>query len=141
MRILLLLALTLPLAGCFSVSGPKPVPEWAMNPQGGDAYAEPQPQRRTAARHRAPEVAREPAEPAAPAVGLAAATTGDRMTDATLNGLPRSDAQSGGPTRAVVSRKPTALPKEGEPSKAPARDWHAHDAEIARTINSICRGC
>ena len=141
MRILLLLALGLPLAGCISVTGPKPVPEWAMNPQGGDAYAEPQPQRR-AARQRAPEVAsEEQGEPAAPAVGLAAASTGNRMTDAAPNGLRPANPQSAELTRPVVRRKPTALPKEGELSKAAEPDWQAPDAGVSRTINSICRGC
>ena len=143
MRILLLLALSLPLAGCLNVTGPKPVPEWAMGPQDGDAYVEPQaqPQRKAAMRQHAPQVAREPAEPSAPPVGFAAATTDNRMTDATLNALRGTNTQPAGPTRAVVSRKPTALPKEGQPSKAAEPDWHAHDAEVARTINSICRGC
>src|SRR3954471_19182021 len=86
----LLLALSLPLAGCFSVTGPKPVPEWAMNPQGGEAYAEPQPQRRSAVRQRAPEVARETADPA---VGLAAAPADNRMTDARPNGVRPSNTQ------------------------------------------------
>jgi len=143
MRILVLLALSLPLAGCYSVTGPKPIPEWAMNPQGGDAYVEPQaqPQRRTVARQRTPQVAREAAEPGAPAAGLAAASTDNRMTDATLNALGTSNTQLAGPGRAVVSRKPTALPKDGAPSKAAEPDWQAHDAGVDRTINSICRGC
>ena len=139
MRILLLLALALPLAGCFSVTGPKPVPEWAMNPQGGDAYAEPQ--RRAAVRQRTPEVAGEQAEPGQPAVGLAAASTGNRMTDAAPNGLRPANAQSAELTRPVVRRKPTALPREGELSKAPEPNWQAQDAGVSRTINSICRGC
>jgi len=139
MRILLLLALSLPLAGCFSVTGPKPVPEWAMNPQGGDASVEPQ-RRAAAHRQRAPqpEVARETTETTEPAVGLAAATTDNRMTDATLNALRPSGTQLAKP---VVRRKPTALPSGTETSKTPEADWHAHDAEVSRSINSICRGC
>ena len=138
MRILLLLALSLPLAGCYSVTGPKPLPEWAMSPQGGDAYAEPQPQRKAAARQRAPGVAR---EATAPADGFAAATTDNRMTDATLNALGASNTQSAAPTRTVVRRKPTALPKDREASKSGEPDWHADDAGVARALNSICRGC
>ena len=138
MRILLLLALSLPLAGCFSVTGPKPVPEWAMNPQGSDAYVEPEPQRRAAVRQRAPQVAR---EADAPASGLAAATPNNRMTDVTPNGVQPSNTQSAGLAKAVVRRKPTALPKDGELSKTPEPDLRAPDAGVSRTINSICRGC
>lgn len=114
MRILVLLALGLPLAGCISVTGPKPVPEWAMSPQPSAVYAEPQPQRRVAARQRAPEVAREQAEP--------------------------SNIQSAGLTHAVVRRKPTAL-QDASASIPTAPELRAHDADADRVINSICRGC
>ena len=39
MRVLVALALCVPLGGCFSLTGPKPLPEWAMNPQQQEANA------------------------------------------------------------------------------------------------------
>jgi hypothetical protein len=125
MRILLVLAVGLPLAGCFSVTGPKPLPEWAMSPQDGDAYVEPQPRRKAAARQRAPEVAREQAAPA-----------DNRTTDAARP----SNTQSAGLTRAVVRRKPTALQEANDPIPT-APELRAHDVDADRVVNSICRGC
>jgi hypothetical protein len=63
------------------------------------------------------------------------------MTDATLNALRPSGTQSAQLAKPVVRRKPTALPNRTETSKTPEPDWHAHDAEVSRSINSICRGC
>ncbi len=89
-----------------------------------------------------PEVAREEASgPGTSAVGLAAATPDNRMTDAPPNALRASNSQSGPLTKPVVRRKPTALPNGAEASKTPEPDWQAQDAGVSRTINSICRGC
>jgi hypothetical protein len=57
MRYLIVIALSMLLAGCFSLTAPKPIPEWAMNPQ-AENVAEPQakPRRSVAARRPAVHV-------------------------------------------------------------------------------------
>jgi hypothetical protein len=140
MRILLLLVLTLPLAGCFSVVAPKTVPEWAMDPQ--PAPGDAPPQRSAAVRHRVRPAASEQAQ-SAPPDGLAAVSSGTQLSDAAPSGAQPTRTQAAGLGKAVVQRKPTALPSQAAAasSKVAEPDWHAYDAEVARTINSICRGC
>ena len=46
MRVFIALALCVPLAGCFSLTGPKPLPEWAMTSQQDEAIATPAKPRR-----------------------------------------------------------------------------------------------
>ncbi|HMK78352.1 MAG TPA: hypothetical protein VK438_01820 [Xanthobacteraceae bacterium] len=141
MRTVLLLALTLPLAGCFSVTAPKPVPEWAMNPQPDGAQGA-SPQRSAAMLQRARPAAPDSAEPA-PAPGLAAVSTSGQMSDAQPTGVRPTTTPPTAAKKVVVRRKPTALPKEtaaAAPTVAEP-DWHARDGEVARTLNSICRGC
>jgi hypothetical protein len=133
-----LFVLTLPLAGCLGVTlPPKPVPDWAIQQQASDVPDDPQPQTRRAARHRAPQVPREAAAPAADVPST--------DTPVSLAPTPRiqpSGAQPASVARPVVKRKPTALPKEGEkPTQVAEPDWQARDAGVSRTINSICRGC
>ena len=126
----LLLALCLPLAGCFSLAGPKPVPEWAMVSHAGT------PDQPDAKPTRTARLKRPVKRPADAEVATASIRTpADRTPTMT---------QSAALGHTVVRRKPTAL--------APARDltaftaeWHARevhrDADIKRSMNNICRGC
>jgi len=143
MRTLLLLALSLPLAGCFSVTAPKPVPEWAMNRQSAAAQGDAQPQRSAAVRQRVRPATPDETTQLPPAEGYAAASSGARMTDAAPNGARPTNTQSAGLGKAVVRSKPTALPKDATAATSTVAepDWHAHDGEVAHTLNSICRGC
>ena len=125
MRTLFVLALSVPLAGCFSLTAPKPIPEWAMSPQ-ADLAVEPaaQRQRVAAAPRRAPRVVREAVE-----------ETGS-VADAPTN------VQAVGLNHAVVRKKPTALTTD---VTAFSQEWHAReearDANLQRSMNNICRGC
>src|SRR6266513_155086 len=93
MRILVVLALTVPLAGCLSLTAPKTIPEWAMSPTAENAEPRAKP-RRTAAAVRRPAVQ----------VVERTGTISDAPTNMQPAGL--------GPAvvRAVVRAKPTALP-------------------------------
>ena len=126
----LLLALCLPLAGCVSLAGTKPVPEWAMvSHAGGLEQADVKPTR--TARLKRP--VKRPVEAEVATASIRSSTENSpTMT------------QPVGLGHAIVRRKPTAL--------APARDltafsaeWHARedtrDADIKRSMNNICRGC
>ena len=127
----LLLALCLPLAGCFSLAGPKPVPEWAMVSQASDLdQRDATPTRTARVKH---PVKR-------PAVETEVATAPVRSSSESAPTM----TQSAGLGHAIVRRKPTAL--------APARDvtafsaeWHARedvrDANIKRSMSNVCRGC
>jgi hypothetical protein len=118
MRILVVLALSVPLAGCFSLTAPKPLPEWAMNPR-ADVVAEP-----AAKRQRASRVMR----PAVEETASVASTP--------------TNVQPAGLGRAVARRKPTALTTD---VTAFSTEWHARedarDAELRRSMGNICRGC
>jgi hypothetical protein len=131
MRFPVVLALCLPLAGCFSVIAPKPVPEWAMVSSAETADEAPVRPRRTARVKR-------PAE-AAPYETAAAPTGG------TTDAVP-SNMQPTALGHSVVRSKPTAL------APAPARDvtafsaeWRARedarDANLLRSMGNVCRGC
>jgi hypothetical protein len=124
----LLLALCLPLAGCFSVAGPKPVPEWAMVSHAGDLVQRDSKPTRTVTLKRERSVEAE------------VATASVRSA----SDSPPTMTQSAGLGHAVVRRKPTAL--------APARDvtafsaeWHARedlrDVDLKRSMGNVCRGC
>ena len=125
MRILAVFVLSLPLAGCFGVSlvAPKPIPEWAMQPQ-ADASEPARPQR-VATERRAPRVVREATRQTASA------------SDAPIN------VQPAGLTRSVVRKKPTALGNDDVPAYTP--EWQARedarDAQLRRSMNNVCRGC
>ena len=126
MRIVIVLALSVPLAGCFSLTASKPIPEWAMQPQ-ADAASEP-----AARPHRAAAVRRQPVQVARQSVGVA--------TDAPIN------VRAAGLTHSVVRKRPTALTEETAPDvTAFSREWHARedarDAQLKRSMNNICRGC
>ena len=124
MRILAVFVLSLPLAGCFGVSlvAPKPIPEWAMQPQ-ADATEPVRPQR-VAAERRAPKVVREAVEQTA------------SVTDAPDN------VQPAGLGRAIVRKKPTALTND---VTAYTPEWQARedelDSQLKRSMNNVCRGC
>ncbi len=55
MRVFVALALCVPLGGCFSLTGPKPLPEWAMNPQQQEANATQAKPRQRAVAQRQPQ--------------------------------------------------------------------------------------
>lgn len=122
MRVFVALALCLPLAGCFSLTGPKSVPEWAMNPQRQEAVATPAKPRRVV-------VQREPRE-----VDVA-----DRSgaVEIPTNEQPAGLAKDG--TR--PARASAAQPREVTAFSA---EWKARedaaDEKLRRSMN-ICRGC
>jgi hypothetical protein len=139
MRILIVVALTMPLAGCFSLTAPnfslvapKTVPEWAMDQQ-AENTAEPsaKPRRNVAVRRPAPT-----------AVQVVEQT--GTISDAPTN------MQPAGLGHAVVRAKPTALPspelsaRSSEPAAFSA-EWQARedarDGTLRRSMGNICRGC
>ena len=124
MRILIVLALSMPLAGCFSLTAPKPIPEWAMQPQASAVEPAVKPQR-AAVVDRAPPVEHQVAD-----------------RSGTVVGAP-TYVQPAGLNHAVVRQKPTALtPRDVTAFSA---EWHARedarDADLKRSMNNICRGC
>lgn len=138
MRILIVVALTVPLAGCFSLTAPnfglvapKTIPEWAMSPH-AENTAEPsaKPRRNVAVRRPAPAV-------------QVVERTGT-ISDAPTN------MQPAGLGHAVVRAKPTALPspepsaRSSEPT-AFSPEWQARedarDGTLHRSMGNICRGC
>jgi hypothetical protein len=127
MRILAVLVLSLPLAGCFGVTlvAPKTIPEWAMQPQADATEPAARPQR-VATEPRAPRVVREAARQTASA------------SDAPIN------VQPAGLTRSVVRRKPTALGNDHDVA-AYTPEWQAREdareAQLKRSMNNVCRGC
>jgi hypothetical protein len=124
---LLLLALCLPLAGCFSLAGPKPVPEWAMVSHAGDLDRAPRPTR-TARLKRERSVEAE------------VATASVRSA----SDSPPTMTQSAGLGHAVVRRKPTALAPAPDVTAFSA-EWHARedlrDVNLKRSMSNVCRGC
>jgi hypothetical protein len=57
MRVFVALALCVPLGGCFSLTGPKPLPEWAMSPHQQEASAtQARPRQRAIAQHQPRQV-------------------------------------------------------------------------------------
>jgi hypothetical protein len=128
MRIVAVLVLSLPLAGCFGVNlvAPKTIPDWAMQPQAdaSDPAAKPQ---RVATERRAPRVVREAAVDHT-------ASTSDAPTYVAPAGLSRS----------VVRKKPTAL-SDGKDVTAYSPEWQARedalDNQLKRSMNNVCRGC
>jgi hypothetical protein len=135
MRCLLVVALTVPLAGCFSLTAPKSIPEWAMSPQ-AENPAEP---RAKVTRH---NVTRHNVAARPPAVRVVERT--GSVSDAPIN------MQPAGLGRAVVRAKPTALPapefsaRSSEPT-AFSTEWQARENErdgvLLRSMGNICRGC
>lgn len=117
MRVFGVLALCLPLAGCFSLTGPKQVPEWAMQPQAaGEARAAPT--SRT--------MRREPREPRR--------TVADRT-----DGVPTIVRPAG----LAKDRERARVEQPGDIT-AYSPEWQARedaaDARLRRSM-SICRGC
>ena len=122
MRVLVAFALCVPLGGCFSMTGPKALPEWAMNPQQQEASA---PQ----AKPRRAIVQREPREvEVADRTGAVGVPTNERPA-----GLAKDGAR---PARASAAqpRDVTAFSAEWQ-----ARE-DAADEKLRRSMN-ICRGC
>jgi hypothetical protein len=126
LRGLCVLALALPLGGCFSVTSviaPKEVPGWAMSPQA--QYSE---QPRVKVSRRAQRVVRRETDSA------------DMPTITGNAAMPTNRVQ---PDRAIV--RPTARPSgaTGSPT-AFTPEWHAQenaaDEQLRRRMN-ICNGC
>lgn len=115
---MLVLAVALPLGGCFSVTAPKEIPGWAMS-----SADRAEPARRKVARRTTPQrVAREePAEPPTVTGNVAMPINGERPAVRTI-------------ARPATSASPTAFTPE----------WHARenaaDEALRRRMN-ICRGC
>lgn len=124
MRVLVALALCVPLCGCFSLTGPKPLPEWAMNPQ-QQVASETQAKSRRAVVHRAPRAVEvEVADRSGTVVGV--------PTNVQPAGLAKDAAQ---PARgSTPPREATAFSAEWK-----ARE-DAEDDKLRRSMN-ICRGC
>lgn len=121
MRILVALTLCVPLAGCFSLAGPKAVPEWAMSPQAYD-QAEPRAERKRRTAHR-------PARTVHSADRIGGISDSETVTQPA--GLPRGT--NTGPALSSSSG-PTAYSPEWL-----ARE-HDADERLKRRMN-ICRGC
>jgi hypothetical protein len=106
--------LAVPLAGCFSVIAPKPIPDWAMSAAAETEY----PRARTSRRAAARQVAIESTD------STAATTTGNAAM----------------PTGTV--RRPAASRPSGPTAYTP--EWHAEekaaDERLRRRMN-ICVGC
>src|SRR5262245_38081104 len=107
MRILIVLALSVPLAGCFSLTAQNTIPEWAMQAP-SDAAVE------LAARP--PRAAAAPTEP----VRVARQSTG-MATDAPINVRPA------GLTHSVARKKPTALAPDNSDVTAFSAEWQARE--------------
>ena len=124
MRVFIALALCVPLAGCFSLTGPKSVPEWAMNPQQQVVSETRVKPRRAVVQHQPIEVEVDVADRSG-AVGV--------PTNEQPVGLAKDGAR---PTRASVAqpREVTAFSAEWK-----ARE-DAADEKLRRSMN-ICRGC
>src|SRR5258708_1810320 len=131
MRILVVLALTMPLAGCFSLTAPKTIPEWAMSPQAEAAEPRAKPSRNVAVRR--------------PAVQVVEST--GTISDAPTNMRPAGLGPA--VVRAVVRAKPTALqpPAFAAQSSEPTAfspEWQARedarDGTLRRSMGNICRG-
>ena len=118
MRVLVASALCLSLAGCFSLTGPKPIPEWAMGPEAA-SVDEPQPKAR-----------RKPVAYRVPAVR----TTVDIGTVVT---------QPAGLSRAALRAQTVVQADPADPPPYTA-EWQARedaaDDRLLRSMN-ICRGC
>jgi len=119
MRILVALALCVPLGGCFSLTGPKPLPEWAMAPQADISESQVKPRHAAARRPVQRTAVRAPEE------ALAGTPTQMRATGLSSSGQISTVAQSPG-------------------TKAFGPEWQAReeelDANLRRRMN-ICRGC
>jgi uncharacterized protein (DUF58 family) len=126
MRLPIALVLCVPLAGCFSLTGPAPLPEWAMNPQQQVASE-------TQTRPRRAVVQR---EPRAAEVEVEVADRSGTLVGVPTNVQPAGLAQDGAAPRAaaVQPREPTAFSAEWK-----ARE-DAEDEKLRRSMN-ICRGC
>ena len=124
MRVLMALVLCVPLAGCFSLTGPKSLPEWAMNPQQQEAVATPAKPRRAVA------------QPSLPQVHVA-------DSSGAVVGVPTNVRPAGLAKR--VTRTPASAPA-AEPADVTAfsPEWQARenaaDEKLRRSMN-ICRGC
>jgi hypothetical protein len=123
LRGLCVLALALPLGGCFSVTAPKEIPSWAMSPQGG--YTE-QPRVKVSRRPPQQRVVRQEAD-------------SDEVPTLTGNAaMPTNGARL---DRTVV--RPTARPTGSSPT-AFSPEWHAQEdaaeAQLRRRMN-ICNRC
>ena len=126
-RGLLVLAVVLPLGGCFSVTAPKEVPSWAMSPQGME-----QAPRRKVARRATPRPVVAPQEE--PDAVEAPAQTGNIQTG--------NAAMPTGSQRPVV--RTIARPAASGGPTAFTPEWHARenaaDEALRRRMN-ICGGC
>jgi hypothetical protein len=118
---LFVVALAVPLAGCFSVTAPKEVPSWAMSSQ-----AQPSEEPRAPVARRAPRqrVAQE-------------------QTDSVA--MPIQTDNAAMPTNTVRPRVRTlSQPTQGSGPTAYSAEWHAQeeaaDAQLRRRMN-ICTGC
>jgi hypothetical protein len=125
MRVLMALVLCVPLAGCFSLTGPKPLPEWAMSShQQEEVSATPAKPRRAVA------------QPSLPQVHVA-------DSSGAVVGVPTNVRPAGLAKR--VTRTPASAPA-AQPADVTAfsPEWQARenaaDEKLRRSMN-ICRGC
>lgn len=127
MRLPVVLALCVPLAGCFSVTGPKSLPEWAMNPQQQEASVRPAKPRQPAVAQRAPRQTQT----------VVADRTG-------AVGLPTVVRPAGLANRPTIVRTPPGQQPPLADVIAFSPEWQARedaaDAKLRRSMH-ICRGC
>lgn len=122
MRVFVVLALCVPLGGCFSLTGPKALPEWAMSSPQQEASA-------TQARPRQRAVAqRQPRQ-----VDVADSTAVGIPTNVQPAGLANAGSRTA-PARAAEPADVTAFSPEWQAREAEA------DARLRRSMR-ICSGC
>lgn len=122
MRFAVALALCVPLAGCFSLTAPKTIPDWAMSPQAANPDEPQAKPRRVAVRRNVERVAVRPAE-------------------RNLSGEP-TNARSAG--LSSERRGEAASATQGTGTKPYSAEWQARedalDDKLRRRMN-ICNGC
>ena len=124
MRVFVALALCVPLGGCFSLTGPKPLPEWAMSTHQQEASAtRARPQQRAVAQRQPQQV---------DVADMSATVVGDP-----------TNVRPAGLTKRVTRTAP-ARAAEGADVTAFSPEWQARedaaDARLRRSMR-ICSGC
>ena len=122
MRVFVVLALCVPLGGCFSLTGPKALPEWAMSSPQHEASATPARPRQRAIAQRQPRQ-----------VDVADSTAVGIPTNVQPAGLANAGSRTA-PARAAEPADVTAFSPEWQAREAEA------DARLRRSMR-ICSGC
>jgi len=124
MRVFVVLALCVPLGGCFSLGGPKPLPEWAMSTHQHEASATQTRSRQRAVAQRQPQ----------------------QVDVADSSGSVVGDPTNVRPARLAKRVTRTTPARAAQPADATAfsPEWQARedaaDARLRRSMR-ICSGC